>query len=343
MKVLVTGGAGFIGSHTVLCLLEHGHEVHVIDDLSNSSVKALKRVENLTGKSVIFTRGSILDPVILEDVLESDSFDSVIHFAAYKAVGESSQNPLEYYENNVGGTLALCKAMKKAGVKRLVFSSSATVYGDSAVMPLSEEASLQTPTNPYGKTKLMMEQILADVAVSDSSWDITILRYFNPVGAHSSGQIGEDPNGVPNNLMPFVSQVAVGKRDKVSVFGDDYDTPDGTGVRDYIHIEDLSLGHVKALERDKAKCKEPNRNVRIYNLGTGRGHSVLEVISAFQKASNRKIPYEIVARREGDVAKCWADPTKSELELGWKATRGLEDMCADAWHWQMKNPNGFDE
>lgn len=343
MNVLVTGGAGFIGSHTVLCLLEQGHDVHVLDDLSNSSIKALERVEALTERKIRFTRGSILDPVVLASIFESENFDSVIHFAAFKAVGESSQKPLKYYENNVGGTLALCDAMQKAGVKSLVFSSSATVYGDSNVMPLSENAPVQTPTNPYGRTKLMMEQILADVAASDLSWDITILRYFNPVGAHSSGQIGEDPNGIPNNLMPFVSQVAVGKRDKVSVFGNDYDTPDGTGVRDYIHIEDLALGHVKALENNKLKGEQSNSNIRVYNLGTGRGYSVLEVISAFEEASNRKIPYEIVARREGDVAKCWADPTKSELELGWKATRDLEQMCTDAWNWQMKNPNGFDE
>lgn len=341
MNVLVTGGAGFIGSHTVLCLLEQGHDVHVLDDLSNSSIKALERVEALTERKIRFTRGSILDPVVLASIFESENFDSVIHFAAFKAVGESSQKPLKYYENNVSGTLALCEAMQKAGVKSLVFSSSATVYGDTNVMPLSENSPLQTPTNPYGRTKLMMEQILADVAASDSYWDITILRYFNPVGAHSSGQIGEDPNGIPNNLMPFVSQVAVGKRDKVSVFGNDYDTPDGTGVRDYIHIEDLALGHVKALEKNKLKGEQSNSNIRVYNLGTGRGYSVLEVISAFEKASNRKIPYEIVARREGDVAKCWADPTKSELELGWKATRDLKQMCADAWNWQVKNPNGY--
>lgn len=341
MNVLVTGGAGFIGSHTVLCLLEQGHDVHVLDDLSNSSIKALERVEALTERKIRFTRGSILDPVILASIFESERFDSVIHFAAFKAVGESSQKPLKYYENNVGGTLALCDAMQKAGIKSLVFSSSATVYGDSDVMPLSESAPVQTPTNPYGRTKLMMEQVLTDVAASDPSWDITILRYFNPVGAHSSGQIGEDPNGIPNNLMPFVSQVAVGKREKVAVFGSDYDTPDGTGVRDYIHIEDLALGHVKALEGMNASDDSHN-NVRIYNLGTGRGYSVLEVIAAFEKASKRRIPYEIVARREGDVAKCWADPAKSEVELGWKASRDLEQMCADAWNWQTKNPDGFE-
>ena len=340
MKVLVTGGSGFIGSHTVLCLLEQGHDVHVMDDLSNSSVKALERVESIVGRKVRFIKGSVLDPVVLSDVFQSECFDSVIHFAAFKAVAESSQKPLRYYENNVGGTLSLCQAMQKFGVKRLVFSSSATVYGDCGVMPLNESAPVQTPTNPYGRTKLMMEQILTDIAASDPSWDITILRYFNPVGAHSSGQIGEDPNGIPNNLMPFVSQVAVGKREKVSVFGDDYETPDGTGVRDYIHIEDLALGHVKALDY-KVATDEPGSNVRVYNLGTGRGYSVLEVISAFEKASKCKIPYEITSRREGDIAKCWADPTKSEVELGWKATKDLEQMCVDAWNWQVKNPNGY--
>lgn len=338
MKVLVTGGAGFIGSHTVLSLLDQGYDVHVLDDLSNSSFKAIERVQKLAKKELAFTEGSILDAELLDKIFTETNFDCVIHFAAFKAVGESSEKPLTYYENNVGGTLSLCKAMQNAGVKSLVFSSSATVYGDSDVMPLNESSPLQTPTNPYGKTKLMMEQVLTDLSASDPEWSISILRYFNPVGAHSSGLIGEDPNGVPNNLMPFVSQVAVGKRDKVNVFGNDYDTPDGTGVRDYIHIEDLALGHVKALEKLTEKS---SKGVEVYNLGTGRGYSVLEVISAFEKASGRLIPFEIVERRAGDVANCWADPYKSETELGWKATRDINEMCRDAWNWQSKNPDGF--
>ncbi|TDP40217.1 UDP-glucose 4-epimerase [Idiomarina aquatica] len=342
MKVLVTGGAGFIGTHIIVCLLERGHDVHVLDDFSNSSEKALKRVKNITGKFIRFTKGSILDGALLSYLFANESFDSVIHLAAFKAVGESSTNPLKYYENNVVGTLVLSRAMKNFGVKRLIFSSSATVYGDGVQMPLTESSCVQDPTNPYGRTKLMMEQILTDLAKSDPSWDITVLRYFNPVGAHSSGLIGEDPNGIPNNLMPFVSQVAVGKRDKVSVFGNDYDTPDGTGVRDYIHIEDLALGHVKALEKQNSDQRGSSRNIKIYNLGTGRGYSVLEVIEAFSRASGKKIPYEIVKRRPGDVAKCWADPSKSELELGWKATRDLIQMCRDAWNWQVNNPEGYE-
>lgn len=338
MNVLVTGGAGFIGSHTVLCLLQQGHNVHVLDDLSNSSILAIERVQELAGQKVTFVKGSILDSALLAETFKNTTFDCVIHFAAFKAVGESAQKPLKYYENNVGGTLALCKAMQEANVKKLVFSSSATVYGDSEEMPLNEATPVQTPTNPYGKTKLMMEQILTDISQSDPEWSITILRYFNPVGAHSSGRIGEDPNGIPNNLMPFVSQVAVGKREKVFIFGNDYDTPDGTGVRDYIHIEDLALGHVKALDKLSA---ETDTGVNIYNLGTGRGYSVLEVIAAFENASGQKIPFEIAERRAGDVAKCWADPSKSERKLDWKASRDIEHMCRDAWQWQSQNPNGF--
>ena len=339
MNVLVTGGAGYIGSHTVLCLLEHGHNVYVLDDLSNSSIVSLDRVQALAGKVISFTKGSVLDASLLDKLFLDNVFDSVIHFAAFKAVGESTQQPIKYYENNVAGTLTLCKAMQKANVKKLVFSSSATVYGDADKMPLSENTPVKTPTNPYGKTKHIMEQILSDLCLSDPSWSVTILRYFNPVGAHSSGCIGEDPNGVPNNLMPFVSQVAVGKHEHVFVFGDDYDTPDGSGVRDYIHIEDLAFGHMKALEKLSNKLQG---GVNVYNLGTGKGYSVFEVITAFEKASGRKIPFKVTDRRDGDVAQCWADPTKSELELGWRTSRDIEDMCRDAWNWQSKNPNGFD-
>jgi UDP-glucose 4-epimerase len=337
MKVLVTGGAGYIGSHTVLELLNAGHEVCVVDNLCNSSMESLRRVEELSGKSVDFRKIDILDKDALTNVVRGAGFDSVIHFAALKAVGESVSQPLRYYHNNMTGTLVLCEVMQSEGVKNIVFSSSATVYGDPHKVPITEDFPLQA-TNPYGRTKLMMEYILTDLNVADPSFNVALLRYFNPIGAHESGRIGEDPNGIPNNLLPYVSQVAVGLREKVSVFGNDYPTPDGTGVRDYIHVVDLAIGHLRALEK-----LEQSPGIITCNLGTGRGYSVLEMIKAMEKASGKTIPYEIVARRPGDIAECYADPTFAEKELGWKAERGIEDMCRDAWRWQSQNPQGYGE
>lgn len=333
--ILVTGGAGYIGSHTVLVLLEAGYRVLVVDNLSNSSRESLRRVEALTGKTVTFFHTNLLDRDALDVIFTDHAVSAVIHFAGLKAVGESVSIPLKYYHNNITGTLILLNVMGAHGVKKLVFSSSATVYGENDDMPLREDFPLSA-TNPYGRTKLMIEEILRDVAHADPAWHIALLRYFNPVGAHPSGQIGEDPNGIPNNLMPYITQVAVGKLAQLSVFGDDYPTPDGTGVRDYIHVMDLADGHLKALEN-------LSPGAAAFNLGRGRGYSVLEVVAAFERASGRKIPHKIVARRPGDVPTSYADPTRAVHELGWHATRTLDDMCRDAWRWQSQNPNGYAE
>ena len=334
--ILVTGGAGYIGSHTVLQLLEQDYDVVVLDNLCNSSAESLRRVEKLAQKPVTFVQGDIRDTVVLDDIFSQHSIFAVIHFAGLKAVGESVQKPLSYYENNVYGTLTLCKSMQKHNVKNIVFSSSATVYGDPVSLPLREDMATGHPTNPYGMSKLMVEHMLSDLHVSDNSWNIVLLRYFNPVGAHKSGDIGEDPNGIPNNLMPYISQVATGKLQQLSVFGDDYNTHDGTGVRDYIHVEDLANGHLKALDRLSL-----NMGLDKYNLGTGQGYSVLDMIKAFEKASGKTIPYTIAPRRSGDVAACYADPTKAAKELNWHAEKGLDAMCSDTWHWQSKNPMGY--
>ena len=337
MRVLVTGGTGYIGSHTCISLLDAGYEPVIVDNLSNSKKGVLGRLTRITGRDLTFYEGDILDQALLEKILADEKIEAVIHFAGLKAVGESVSIPVAYYENNVGGTVSLLKAMDKTNVRCIVFSSSATVYGDPDQLPIPETASLSA-TNPYGRTKLFIEEMLRDLAVADPRWGIVLLRYFNPVGAHSSGLIGEDPQGIPNNLMPFVAQVAVGRREKVSVFGGDYPTSDGTGVRDYIHVVDLAEGHVAALN---AHAREAG--IFAYNLGTGNGCSVLEVIESFAKASGKPVPYEVTDRRLGDVAACYADPTLAQEKLGWKATRNLDDMSADAWRWQSGNPNGFDE
>lgn len=335
MTILVTGGAGYIGSHTLVQLLDEGLEVVVIDNLCNSSVESLQRVEAITGRSVQFYQGDISDRSLLQQIFAQHSIKSVIHFAGLKAVGESSEIPLHYYLNNVSGTLVLCEEMAKAGVFELVFSSSATVYGDPASVPILESFPTSA-TNPYGRSKLMVEEILRDLSASDERWSVALLRYFNPVGAHPSGLIGEDPNGIPNNLLPYIAQVAIGRLEQLQVFGDDYPTPDGTGVRDYIHVVDLADGHLKALERIST-----TKGVSTYNLGTGQGYSVLEMIKAFETASDRSVPYNVVARRPGDIAECWADPTLAQQELGWRATRTLEEMMRDSWNWQQKNPKGY--
>lgn len=334
--VLVTGGAGYIGSHTTLALLEAGYRVVVVDNLSNSSAESLSRVAQLAGRSAELVVGDIRDRALLDRLLASGNFQAVLHFAGLKAVGESVSKPLEYFENNVAGSVNLCLAMAAAGVFRLVFSSSATVYGDPTSVPIREDFPTGQPTNPYGRSKLMVEEILRDVAKSDPRWSIALLRYFNPVGAHASGQIGEDPNGIPNNLVPFVSQVAIGRLEQLSVFGDDYPTADGTGVRDYIHVCDLADGHLKALQ-----AIEQLSGVRTWNLGTGRGYSVLDVVRGFERASGRGIPMKIVPRRPGDVAACWADPSLAAEQLGWRADRDLDCMLQDAWRWQQQNPNGY--
>jgi UDP-glucose 4-epimerase len=337
MKVMVTGGAGYIGSHTCVELLSAGHQVVIVDNLCNSKEESLRRVNRITGKTMSFHKVDLLDRNALDQVFKAEGpIDAVIHFAALKAVGESVQIPLKYYHNNVTGTLFLCEVMAKNNCKSLVFSSSATVYGDPASVPIREDFPT-TATNPYGWTKLMMEQIFADVQKADKCWNIILLRYFNPIGAHESGLIGEDPNGIPNNLVPYVSQVAIGRRECLSVYGGDYPTRDGTGVRDYIHVVDLAIGHLKALDKLAAKP-----GLGIYNLGTGNGYSVIEVIKAFEKASGRKINYKIVPRRPGDIAECWADPAKAKNELGWTAVRGIDKMCEDCWRWQSQNPNGFE-
>lgn len=335
MAILVTGGAGYIGSHTCVQLLEAGYEIIVLDNLSNSKPESIKRIGGITGKSFEFVKGDLLDRDLLEKIFENHQIESVIHFAGLKAVGESVHIPLHYYYNNIAGSLVLFEVMKKHGVKNIVFSSSATVYGMTDKMPIDEETPLM-PVNPYGRTKYMIEEILRDLYVSDGSWNIILLRYFNPVGAHISGRIGEDPNGIPNNLVPYIAQVAVGKLKELNVFGDDYSTPDGTGIRDYIHVIDLADGHLKALEK-----LGMNPGIAAYNLGTGRGTSVLEMIDAFSKASGRKIPYRIADRRPGDVGECYADPAKAKRELGWTAVKSVNDMCEDSWRWQSNNPNGY--
>ena len=337
MAVLVTGGSGFIGSHTVVELQQSGYDVVVIDNLSNSTEISLQRVQEITGKPVKFYKVDIRDRAGLEEVFAKESIDSCIHFAGLKAVGESVSKPWEYYENNIGGTLVLLDVMRKHGVKNIIFSSSSTVYGDPDSVPVTEESPVKKCTNPYGSTKSMQETIFTDIYNSDKEWNIVLLRYFNPIGAHPSGKIGENPNGIPNNLMPYITQVAVGKMPFLRVFGNDYPTHDGTGVRDYIHVVDLAKGHVKALDRIKAGC-----GLAIYNLGTGKGYSVLDIVKNFEEASGVKIPYEIQARRPGDIAENYADASKAEREMGWKAQFGIQEMCRDSWNWQKNNPNGFE-
>lgn len=335
MAILVTGGVGYIGSHTCVQLIEKGYEIVVVDNLSNSKLEALRRVREITGKEIKFYKVDICDREGLRKVFSENAIEAVIHFAGLKAVGESVEIPLKYYYNNITGTLILCEVMKEFNVKKIVFSSSATVYGNPESVPITEDFPLSA-TNPYGRTKLFIEEILRDLYVSDNEWSIILLRYFNPIGAHESGLIGEDPNGIPNNLMPYITQVAVGKLPELKVFGNDYDTHDGTGVRDFIHVVDLANGHVKAIEKVKSY-----NGVRVYNLGTGNGYSVLDLVKTFEKVTGVKIPYKIVGRRPGDVAKCYADPTRANEELGWRAEKDLEDMCKDAWRWQMNNPNGY--
>ena len=337
MRILVTGGAGYIGSHTCVELLNQGQEVVVVDNLCNSSEESLNRVKQITGKDVTFYKADLLDKAAMEEIFSKETIDAVIHFAGLKAVGESVAKPLEYYHNNITGTLVLCDVMRNPGVKKIIFSSSATVYGDPAFVPITEDCPKGKITNPYGQTKSMLEQILTDLHTADPEWSVILLRYFNPVGAHKSGLIGEDPAGIPNNLTPYITQVAVGKLKEVGVFGNDYDTPDGTGVRDYIHVVDLAIGHVKAV--DKLAQSEPD--VRIYNLGTGKGFSVLQMIEAFSKACGKQIPYAIKPRRPGDIAECYADAALAKKELGWEAERGIDEMCEDSWRWQSNNPNGY--
>ncbi len=338
MAILVTGGAGYIGSHTCIELINAGYDVVVADNLCNSSKESLKRVEKIVGKEIPFYEADIRDAKAMSAIFDQEDITAVIHFAGLKAVGESVAKPMEYYDNNINGTLVLCDAMRKAGVKNIIFSSSATIYGDPAFIPITEECPKGQCTNPYGWTKSMLEQILTDFHTSDPEWNVVLLRYFNPVGAHKSGTIGEDPKGIPNNLMPYITQVAVGKREFLGVFGNDYDTPDGTGVRDYIHVVDLAVGHVKALKKIEEKA-----GVCVYNLGTGNGYSVLDMVKAFSKACGHDLPYKILDRRPGDIAMCYADPAKAKAELGWEAVRGLDEMCEDSWRWQSNNPNGYGE
>lgn len=335
MTILVTGGAGYIGSHTCVELLQAGHDIAVLDNFSNSNAESLERVKQITGKDFKIYNEDLLNRTGLEKVFAENDIEAVIHFAGLKAVGESVTMPLWYYENNITGTIILCETMKKYNIKRLIFSSSATVYGLPESVPITENAPIHA-TNPYGRTKQMIEEILSDLYESDKTWSIVLLRYFNPIGAHESGLIGEDPGGVPNNLMPYISQVAVGKLEKLNVFGGDYPTKDGTGVRDYLHIVDLALGHIKALENVYS-----NTGISAYNLGTGKGYSVLEIVDTFEKVTGRKIPYQIIDRRPGDVANCYADPSKANEELGWIAKKGLTEMCEDTWRWQVNNPNGY--
>lgn len=336
MAILVTGGAGYIGSHTVVELQNAGYDVVVLDNLSNSSETSLERVKAITGKPVKFYKADILDREALENVFAQETIESCIHFAGLKAVGESVQKPWEYYENNIAGTLTLVDVMRKHNVKNIIFSSSATVYGDPAMIPITEECPKGECTNPYGWTKSMLEQILMDMQKADPEWNVILLRYFNPIGAHKSGTMGENPNGIPNNLMPYITQVAVGKLKELGVFGNDYDTHDGTGVRDYIHVVDLAVGHVKALKKIEEKA-----GLCVYNLGTGTGYSVLDLVKNFEEASGVKIPYVIKDRRAGDIATCYAAPAKAEKELGWRAERGILEMCEDSWRWQKNNPNGY--
>ncbi len=336
MKLLITGGAGYIGSHTLVEMLSAGHDVVILDNLCNSSKESMKRVEQITKKEIQFIHGDIRNRVILDHIFNTHQIDAVIHFAGLKAVGESVQNPLNYYDNNVTGSLTLCQAMAAAKVFRLVFSSSATVYGEPDHMPITETCPVGIPTNPYGYSKLMVEQILKDLSASDPRWSVALLRYFNPVGAHASGMIGEDPHGLPNNLTPYISQVVIGKLKELSVYGDDYPTQDGTGVRDYIHVVDLAKGHVAALN-----FISKQQGIQVWNLGTGVGYSVLEVIAAFEKAADHPVPYRIEPRRAGDIAKSWSDPSKALNDLGWKTEFSLNEMMADAWRWQVNNPNGY--
>ena len=337
MNVLVTGGAGYIGSHTCVELIEKGHTPVVIDNLCNSNPESLKRVEKITGKPVVFYEGDVRDEAVLDSIFSKHAIDCVIHFAGLKAVGESVAIPLKYYDNNLNSTMTLCRVMDKWNVRNIVFSSSATVYSGDNEMPLREDSKTGNCTNPYGWTKYMCEQILRDIAKADERWSVVLLRYFNPVGAHASGTIGEHPNGIPNNLMPYISQTAVGKREHLNVFGNDYPTPDGTGVRDYIHVVDLAKGHVAAID-----YLSGHKGEAVFNLGTGNGYSVLDMVHAFEKASGVKVPYVIAPRRPGDIATCYADPAKSAEQLGWKAQLGLEDMCGDSWRWQKGNPNGYE-
>lgn len=338
MSILVTGGAGFIGSHTCVELLDAGYEVVVVDNLYNASRKSMDRIEQITGKKPTFYEADILDREALNKIFEKEQIESVIHFAGLKAVGESVAKPIEYYYNNIAGTLVLCDVMRKHNVKNIVFSSSATVYGDPAFIPITEECPKGKITNPYGQTKGMLEQVLEDIHVSDPEWNVILLRYFNPIGAHKSGLIGEDPKGIPNNLVPYVAQVAIGKLKCLGVFGDDYDTHDGTGVRDYIHVVDLALGHVKALKKIEEKA-----GLCIYNLGTGTGYSVLDMVKNFEEANGVKVPYVIKPRRAGDIATCYSNADKAKRELGWEAQYGIREMCADSWRWQSNNPNGYDD
>ena len=335
-SILVTGGAGYIGAHTALALLQAGYTVVVLDNLSNSSPQALDRVAQIAGRAARLVQGDVRDSALLQRLFAEHDFSAVLHFAGLKAVGESVREPLRYYDNNVAGTLALCQAMHAAGVFRLVFSSSATVYGEPLHTPISEATLTGRPTNPYGRSRLMAEGLLADLAAADARWHIAVLRYFNPVGAHSSGLIGEDPQGIPNNLLPYITQVAVGQLSELAVFGNDYPTPDGTGVRDYIHVVDLAEGHLAALA-----ALQTRSGWNVWNLGTGQGYSVLEMLQSFEAASGRRVPYRIAPRRPGDIAQCWADPTKARQELGWQAQRGLAEMMADAWRWQAGNPQGY--
>lgn len=336
MKVLVTGGMGYIGSHTCIQMIGSGIEPIIIDNLSNSKVLVLERIEALTGVKPLFYQGDIRDEAFLDDLFLQHDIQSVIHFAGLKAVAESAANPLEYYDNNVSGSLTLARAMKKAGVKSIIFSSSATVYGDPDVVPITESSPTGSTTNPYGRSKYMIEKCLSDLYDAEPDWSVTLLRYFNPVGAHPSGTMGEDPQGIPNNLMPFIAQVAVGRREQLSIYGNDYNTIDGTGVRDYIHVVDLADGHIAAL-----KVAGEKHGLHIYNLGTGQGSSVLEMVEAFAHACGKPVPYEICARRTGDIAECWASTAKAEKDLGWKATRSIAEMSADTWNWQSNNPQGY--
>ncbi|WP_028863809.1 UDP-glucose 4-epimerase GalE [Psychromonas aquimarina] len=336
MKVLVTGGIGYIGSHTCIQMIEAGIEPVIVDNLSNSKLIVLDRIEALTGVRPVFYQGDIRDQTLLDTVFAEHEISSVIHFAGLKAVGESVQKPLEYYDNNVNGSLVLARAMRKAAVKSIVFSSSATVYGDPEIVPITEGSPTGATTNPYGRSKYIVEQCFSDLYDAEPDWSITLLRYFNPVGAHSSGTMGEDPQGIPNNLMPFIAQVAVGRREHLSVFGDDYPTTDGTGVRDYVHVVDIADGHLAAMNAVGKKA-----GLHIYNLGTGKGSSVLEMLNAFSKACGKELPYTILPRRDGDIAACWADTEKAQKDLGWKATRTVMEMATDTWHWQEKNPQGY--
>ena len=338
MAILVTGGAGYIGSHACVELVKAGYDVVIMDNLSNAKMEVIKRVEMLTKKSIPFYKVDLLDQEGLEKIFTKETITAVMHFAGVKAVAESVRNPLKYYQNNVTGTLILCNVMQKFGVKNIIFSSSATVYGNPEFVPITEDCPLGEIASPYGRTKAMLEQILMDLHTADPEWNVVLLRYFNPIGAHESGMIGEDPKGIPNNLIPYISQVAIGKQDHLKVFGNDYPTPDGTGVRDYIHVVDLVKGHVKALKKI-----EPGSGVSIFNLGTGKGYSVLEVLHAYEKACGKTLPYVIESRREGDVASYYCNPLKAEQELGWKAEKDLKEMCIDSWKWQCMNPNGYEE